>query len=797
MRSIRLVAVILAVLVGLASCSRDPNVVKKHYLESGNKYFDKGRYKEASIQYRNALKRDPKYGEAYYKLALVSLKTGDVGGAVSSLRRAVELITVDQPDHWDSVVKLTEIYLAVAKGEKQYMDEVDKFIADLLKRDPNSFDGHRLLGDLNYYKATEAYNKAGEAEKNQHAEEGKQRRQEGVAFLDAAVAEYRKADSIKPGQQGVSMQLARALAAKGDFTGAEALYRRVIAKDKTYQFAYTELYRLFLFQNKTGDAEQVLKLAFDNNPKQYGFLTLLAMHYFGLHRHDEMVGVLNRIKIHAKDFDQAYVTVGDFYLRTGDGDSAIREYREGIAKDVKNKATYQKHVIEVLMRQGKRSEAAEINSQILKDNPKDNDARGLAATFLLDKGDIAQALAELQAVVTQAPDNPVSRFNLGRAHAARGEYEQARQQFQKAIELKPNYVLARLAMAQLQVARQEFDSALKTAESVLAIDKGNVNARLIESAALMGLKKFGDSRVMLDTMLKTNPGSPDVLYQLGVVNLAESHYKEAEDAFRRSYQLNPANSRGLMGIVETNMAQNKTEDALKILQTESDKAPGRLDLLASLAAIAVRAGKYDFAIQTYNRILGQMDKSAKPGEIYLRMGETYRRQGDANNAIKALQKARETLPDNPALLATLGLVLDQASRKAEAKQFYEATLKLDPQNAIVLNNLAYLLAETGGDLNDALTKVQRAKQIRSDLPEISDTLGWVYLKKGLADNAIDVFKELVARVPHQSTYRFHLGMAYSQKGDKTKAMEQLKEALKFSPTPDEKDKIQALITKLG
>ena len=72
MRSIRLVAVILAMLVGLASCSRDPNVVKKRYFESGNKYFEKARYKEASIQYRNALKRDPKYGPAHYKLALVA-----------------------------------------------------------------------------------------------------------------------------------------------------------------------------------------------------------------------------------------------------------------------------------------------------------------------------------------------------------------------------------------------------------------------------------------------------------------------------------------------------------------------------------------------------------------------------------------------------------------------------------------------------------------------------------------------------------------------------------------------------
>ncbi len=783
MRSIRLVAVILAVLVGLASCSRDPNVVKKHYLESGNKYFDKGRYKEASIQYRNALKRDLRYGAAHYKLALVSLKMGDVSGAVSSLRRAVELIPPDQPDHWDAVVKLTEIYLAYAKGEKQAMGEVDKFIGDLLKRDPNSFDGHRLLGNLNYSKATEAY-------KNQKPDEGQ-------AFLDAAAVEYRKADSVKPGQQEVSMQLARVLAAKGDFTGAETLYRRVIAQDKTFPYVYTELYRIFRFQNKPGDAEQVLKLAFANNPKQYSFLTLLAMHYFGLQRHDEMISVLNQIKSHAKDFDQAYLTVGDFYLRMSDGDSAIREYKEGISKDVNRKVMYQKRVIEVLMRQGKRTEAAEINSQILKENAKDNDARGLAATFLLDKGDVAKALAELQAVVTSAPENAVTRYNLGRAHAARGEYEQAKQQYQKAIELDPRHIPARRKLAELQVASKEFDAALKTAEAILAIDTGNMNARLIQSAALIGQKKFAASRVLLDSLLKVNPGTPDVLYQLGVVNLAEKRYKEAEEAFRRTYQVNPANLRGLMGIVETIWAQNKTEEAIKLLQGESDKAPGRLDLLEVLADTAALAGRYDFAVQTYNRILAQMDKSAKPGAIYMKIGETYRRKGDANSAIQALQKARESLPENIMVLYTLGLVLDGASRKPEAKQFYEATLKLQPDNAIVLNNLAFLLAETGGDLNDALTKAQRAKQFMPDVAEISDTLGWIYLKKGLADNAIDVFKNLVAKEPNHATYRYHLGMAYSQKGDKTKAIEQLKEALKFNPSKDEKDKIQQLITRMG
>ena len=128
---------------------------------------------------------------------------------------------------------------------------------------------------------------------------------------------------------------------------------------------------------------------------------------------------------------------------------------------------------------------------------------------------------------------------------------------------------------------------------------------------------------------------------------------------------------------------------------------------------------------------------------------------------------------------------------------YEATLKLDPNNVVALNNLAFLIAENGGDLNDALTKAQHAKQLLPNLSEISDTLGWIYLKKNLYDSAIDIFKELVSKQPGQSTFHYHLGMALSQKGDRSRALEQLKDALKYNPPKDEKDKIQQLINRLG
>jgi len=168
-----------------------------------------------------------------------------------------------------------------------------------------------------------------------------------------------------------------------------------------------------------------------------------------------------------------------------------------------------------------------------------------------------------------------------------------------------------------------------------------------------------------------------------------------------------------------------------------------------------------------------------------------------NNAIANLQKAREFQPENEVIMATLGLVLDKAGRWTEAKQVYEAVLKLDANNAVALNNLAYLMAEHNGDLDDALSKAQRAKQLLPEMYEVSDTLGWIFLKKNLSDSALDTFRELVNKDPNMSTYRYHLGMALAQKGDKIKAIKELQDALKYNPSKNERDEIQQLLNKLG
>jgi tetratricopeptide (TPR) repeat protein len=188
-------------------------------------------------------------------------------------------------------------------------------------------------------------------------------------------------------------------------------------------------------------------------------------------------------------------------------------------------------------------------------------------------------------------------------------------------------------------------------------------------------------------------------------------------------------------------------------------------------------------------------KSKARSNVYMRLGEAYRKKGDLQNALSCVQKARELTPESTMVLTTLAVILDMAGRWTEAKQVYDATLRIHPDDGQALNNDAYLMAEHGGDLDQALTYASRAKQLLPDNAEVSDTLSWIYIKKQMSQNAVDILSDVVQKQPNASTYRYHLAMALAQKGDKPHALKEAQEALRHSPTAEERQKIQDLIAK--
>src|SRR5215475_9086292 len=106
----------LLVLIGclaalITGCSRDPNVRKQKYFESGQRYYEEGKYREAIIQFRNATQVDGRFTEAHYQLAQAYIKVQDWQHAYGELSRTLEL----EPDH--SKAHLDIANLLIANGE--------------------------------------------------------------------------------------------------------------------------------------------------------------------------------------------------------------------------------------------------------------------------------------------------------------------------------------------------------------------------------------------------------------------------------------------------------------------------------------------------------------------------------------------------------------------------------------------------------------------------------------------------------------------------------------------------------
>src|SRR5438270_11702117 len=87
-----LIALTLGILlVSFLACSRDPNVRKQKYFESGNRYFEQGKYNEAVVEFLNAVKLDPSFAKAHYQLAETYIRLQAWPDAYRELQRTVEL----------------------------------------------------------------------------------------------------------------------------------------------------------------------------------------------------------------------------------------------------------------------------------------------------------------------------------------------------------------------------------------------------------------------------------------------------------------------------------------------------------------------------------------------------------------------------------------------------------------------------------------------------------------------------------------------------------------------------------
>src|SRR6266511_1325053 len=244
--STALSSVLLSLLLLAQACSRDPERAKQDYFKSGNQYFDEKKYSEAAIQYSNALKQDPQFGEARYKLAQSYAQIGNVAAAYGEYLRAADLM----PDDRDVQIKAATILLLTG----QFVDAQTR-ARRVLTQDPDSVTGLIVLGNALAH----------------------------LKDFDGAMIELEEAVKLEPN--------ATAYTSVGDpqfgrdrQPDAEGAFRRAIASDPRSVNAHLALANYLWRINQIGEAERSLLTAAEIDPENLLANRGLAIFYLSTKR---------------------------------------------------------------------------------------------------------------------------------------------------------------------------------------------------------------------------------------------------------------------------------------------------------------------------------------------------------------------------------------------------------------------------------------------------------------------------------------------------------------------------------
>jgi tetratricopeptide (TPR) repeat protein len=144
----------------------------------------------------------------------------------------------------------------------------------------------------------------------------------------------------------------------------------------------------------------------------------------------------------------------------------------------------------------------------------------------------------------------------------------------------------------------------------------------------------------------------------------------------------------------------------------------------------------------------------------------------------------------------IGILLQMQNKPAEAEQRYERALQVEPRAGVAANNLGWMIAERGGNLDIALQHAQTAVVALPDNADAQDTLGWIYYKKGLTELAIKALLQATQKAPGRAEFHYRLGLAYAKAGQRTEARRALEHALKLQPTFEGSADARAVLARL-
>ncbi len=614
------------------------------------------------------------------------------------------------------------------------------------------------------------------------------------------------------------------------FTGAHA--------QSYYHFALGHLYEQSAEQYGRPDlatqAVEQYKLAITQDPNSVFLQNSLANTYFNLGRIREAIETAQRVLKTHPDNLAAHKLLGRVYLRSlGDPATgqqpgpmlglAIQEFQKIVVLEP-NKVDNHLLLGQLYTLKHDATDAKTQFEQARQIDPSSEDVALNLARMDGEQGDLSKAIGVLLSV-PQEDRTPKIDLALAAIYDQMKNIKLAIPAYQAALDIQPDNLDAQRGLAEDLLSDNHTDAAMKIFEGITAQDPEDAHSflRLAELERMQG--HLVKAQTALQHAKALDPDSVEVHYNEALLDESQGHLNQAADLLKQladstthangQYTTDEKNNRAiflgrLAGVYRN---QNRTTDAVgvykqlialggedadrgyqgevdayrdaKMLPEASAAAqqavqsnPKSVDLQLTLAGQMVDTGKVKEGITLAK---SQLKNTKQDRVVWLTLAQMYTRLHkwkDASSSIDEAEKLGTTKQDMSLIYFLRGALQERQKHIDAAEEQFRQSLAVDPDNALTLNYLGYMLADRGLKLNEALQLVQHAVNLDPENGAYLDSLGWVHYKLGQYALAEQILQKAITLIPTDPTVHDHLGEVYASTGNLQQAVVQWQSSLK-------------------
>ena len=413
--------------------------------------------------------------------------------------------------------------------------------------------------------------------------------------------------------------------------------------------------------------------------------------------------------------------------------------------------------------------------KVIKLDPKQKEIYLILGSLYMNENDKVKALKVYERLVKNFPKSYVGHFFIGKIYAEKN-YLTSEKAYKKALEIEPELEEARFELIQLYINNKKWGNVERLYKEILDQDPDNIKASLglglyyakngerkkadnlfkhlgerslLDSNVIRNIiqqylvsKRFDDARIILEDMLKGAPESSNLNYLTG---MTFDGLKDPDTAIEYFKKVTP----------DSKFYANSATYVFFHYQQQ---------------------GKIDEAIAALKKVIKNIPDNP---ELFLYLGTFYEEAEEYEKAIDAFKDGIKIDPDNTRLLFRLGVVYDKCGQRKKSIELMQSVIIIDPEHADALNYIGYTYADAGENLDEAERLILEAMKYKSEDGYIIDSLGWVYYKKGLFEQAVKTLKKASAMVPDDPVIMEHLGDAYLKTNQKKKALETYRNSFKL------------------